>query len=373
MPFICLAQEIADGTVNILDLLPNSSLRNLILDPEGQTKYVNRTENEPVATNEAGLVLQDARGLSAYLVDHTEPGGSLTATGTVQVQTSVATNNVIIGGITFVAVNGGAVAASQQFNDTASATSDILSAASLVTAINDGASQTLISGANGGVVVAAANGGTDTVTLTASVAGPTGDLTLSTNSAPTMVLSGAAMARTASVWDPTSLGVATAALIARVDAGLPLTLADIDTILSAAGAELTDAGGSNSTGTVAELLSVLSGRGYSISANAVAYTAPGVWNPAEVGGFTEGLLTFDTEFNDDPNGTIVQHEVKPIKDTFDGGSLQESVLSGVLARMTQGVTLFTDNDLLPPIAGQQAQIDNARLVTVYNDDGSLLA
>lgn len=366
MPFICLAQStIADGIVNILDLLPNSSLRNLIYEPVGQTKYVNRVQNEAVFVNATGLVLRDTRGLGAYLVDNVEVGGNAFATGTIQAASVLNTNTVTIGGVLFTAVDGGAAdPALQQFDSLAGSGSDINTAASLVATINNAASQALF---GPGPTVTAANGGTDTVTVTADVAGATGDLALATNSALTVILSGATMTRASgTAWTQTTLGVATAALIARVDAGQSLTLTDVNTILGAVGATLTGA-----TGTLVDLLSILAGRGYLIRAGA-AVLSGGAFNPTRVGGFTEGKLVWDTAVNTSTTGTTVQYEVKPIKATYDGGAFQMSLLLGALNRFATGVTLWPDSDQLPPIAGQTVQVDNARLITVYDDDGSLL-
>lgn len=373
MPYICLAQTLPDGTVNILDLYPNTSLRNLVVDPQGQTKYANRVVNDALIIGGAnGRLAFEAKGLGAYLVDQVEPGGSTIATGTIQVATSIATNNVSIAGVVFVAVNGVPNAAAQEYQDTAGAGSDIASAATLTATINDAASQTLISTATGGVVVTAADGGTDTVTLTASVAGPTGDLALATNSALTMVLSGPTMTRANSQWDAGTVATATAALIARVDAGLPLTLADVNTILSAVDAELTGVS-TNSVGVLEDLLSVMAGRGYTVGATAQLYSPAGVFNPVLVGGFAVDVLTFDPEFNDSPSGTLVPTEVKPIRHTYDTGALQESAALGHILRFANGdVTLFPDSDMLPPIPGQQAPIVGARVITVYNDDGTVL-
>ena len=51
MPYICLARtDIPDGTLQVLDLVPNTSLRSN-LDPPGQTRYVNRVQNDPVSYN----------------------------------------------------------------------------------------------------------------------------------------------------------------------------------------------------------------------------------------------------------------------------------------------------------------------------------
>tara|TARA_R110000824_G_scaffold111593_2_gene260210 strand:+ start:160 stop:813 length:654 start_codon:yes stop_codon:yes gene_type:complete len=66
--------DIENGVLQILDLDPNTSQRNLVIDPPGQTKYVNRVENDTVATSGAGPITTTSEfdGLAAYLIDNVE-------------------------------------------------------------------------------------------------------------------------------------------------------------------------------------------------------------------------------------------------------------------------------------------------------------
>lgn len=85
MPYICMIREdIADGILQVLDLFPNTSLRNQIYDPVGQTKYVNRCQNDTVATVASGgndVTVAEYKGVAAYLLDHVESGGLAAGTG----------------------------------------------------------------------------------------------------------------------------------------------------------------------------------------------------------------------------------------------------------------------------------------------------
>ena len=75
MPYICLARsDIPDGIIQVLDLSPNTSLRNEIYDPQGQTRYVNRVQVNTVPFTPTGYVRDATDGLKAYLVDRVEPG-----------------------------------------------------------------------------------------------------------------------------------------------------------------------------------------------------------------------------------------------------------------------------------------------------------
>lgn len=85
MPYICLRRtDIPDGILQILDLVPNTSLRNSIYDPQGQTKYVDRCQNDTVATSGGVTATTSAeyKGIAAYLIDNVEDtpnGDALTA------------------------------------------------------------------------------------------------------------------------------------------------------------------------------------------------------------------------------------------------------------------------------------------------------
>lgn len=86
MPYICMIREdIPNGTLQILDLEPNVSQRNPAIDPPGQTKYVNRAQNDTVATLGAGPITtrREYSGLAAYLLANVEDqdngGTALTA------------------------------------------------------------------------------------------------------------------------------------------------------------------------------------------------------------------------------------------------------------------------------------------------------
>jgi hypothetical protein len=75
MPYICLIRnDIPQGILQILDLQPNESQRNLIYDPRGQTKYVRRVQNELAVTSGVGPIYMAnaTKGLAAYLIDTIE-------------------------------------------------------------------------------------------------------------------------------------------------------------------------------------------------------------------------------------------------------------------------------------------------------------
>lgn len=86
MPYICQTRsDIPEGVLQVLDLRPNTSQRNYIYDPPGQTKYIRRPQNDTVATSGAGPIVTVAeyKGVAAWLIDTIEDtpnGDALTAT-----------------------------------------------------------------------------------------------------------------------------------------------------------------------------------------------------------------------------------------------------------------------------------------------------
>jgi hypothetical protein len=73
MPYIAMRRtDIPNGVLQVLDLVPNTSLRNQIYDPIGQTKYINRFTTDTLAALSANLTVAEYSGLAAYLIDHVE-------------------------------------------------------------------------------------------------------------------------------------------------------------------------------------------------------------------------------------------------------------------------------------------------------------
>ena len=261
MPYICLARpDIPDGTVQVLDLKPNTSSRNLIYDPPGQTKYVNRVVNEAVRGTATGTTYGSANGLSAYLLDRVDPVGT--------------------------------------------------------------------------------------------------------------------------PWTPALLVTLSNSIIAAVDAGTALDATAVDALINAANAGSSLAGGP-STGVLTELLSVVAGRGYDLPTGALKLTG-GVWSAVQIGAFTTDTLHFGTTFAFGEirpaaiGGDTVAVETKPIRHTYDGTEFQISLSAGHMLSFASGVTLFPDSDLANGSTQWQRvssfpQEDNARVLTVYDDDGTVLA
>ncbi len=83
MPFIVMKRsDIPAGTLQVLDLDPNESQRNLIYDPPGQTKYVDAVQNDTVVLTGAGPIITVGAlsGLAAWFVTNIDDGGGAALT-----------------------------------------------------------------------------------------------------------------------------------------------------------------------------------------------------------------------------------------------------------------------------------------------------
>lgn len=139
------------------------------------------------------IVITGAGGLMDHLVNAS--GGLTPAVGSLTVLAGcTAGDTFTLGGVVFTAVNGGAIAADQQFNDVASSGSVADTAASLVATINDPASQALLLAAAPVNISATAGALGASITLNATLPGDVGELTLAENTAAArLVVSGPTM------------------------------------------------------------------------------------------------------------------------------------------------------------------------------------
>jgi hypothetical protein len=85
MPYIIMKRDdVPAATLQVLDLDPNTSLRNYTLDVPGQTKYINPAQNETVVgfipTAMELTTFRDARGLAAWFITNAPSGGGVAAT-----------------------------------------------------------------------------------------------------------------------------------------------------------------------------------------------------------------------------------------------------------------------------------------------------
>lgn len=337
MPYIIMKRsDIPDGTLQVLDLDPNTSLRNYTLDVPGQTKYVNSVFNETVVTLGAGPVtsFRTYSGLSAWFLARTNDGTAVAATGDV----TVAAGNAAPGDtatIDATAVGGPSVTFT--FSAAPVSTTDVLvggtedaSATNLANAINNplnGLSPYLTAAAPGGgppspVDLTAVTAGTAANNIVVSAVGVNLTFTTMGGGVDAMAISAAdANASALAVLGQLAWGDLTAA------AGV-LDLATVNGILVSA---VLDAA------SLAELLNMLAG---------AKFTLPAGTQVADAGGFA-----------------IVDPPVDPPSGNralFLNDGLPLSFTMGELAEFTATSFVYQG------VPGDP----NGEAVVVYNDDGT---
>ena len=437
MPFICLANaNVPDGVLQITDLWPNVSQHNNPTYPPGQNRYLRRPGTDaPAVLAGAGLAIGGASvqnlpffdGLGAYLVDKVEPGSLEQASADITLTVlPQALDRIVISGVAdvFIEFSAGANDAT-----TAGTTGDpfivqiagtaALTAANVTTVLTDPAAIATMKGLMGATnyVDCADVGAVLTLDALTGAAAPllgrVGDFALSVpvGAARITLPTVERLARTNELWTEGVINAATAAVLARLDAGTAdMNLAGINTaLLAGCAGDLTGAAATSaSVGTVAEFLSVLAGRTYRLPSGSLKFTAATapdtahLWSATLRGSFTTPNVVFDTGMlggewgaitagtkalkvgGGDSNpeflgGDTVQNELGEARATYDSTAFQASVNSGQLSRYAAGVTLFPDPEVQAWSSRQagtpiqrQATLVNQRIVTVYDDDGSLL-
>jgi len=392
MPYICLTRtDIPDGTLQILDLLPNASQRHPGYDPPAQTRYVNRVQNEALALVN-GMSNGIKNGLSAYILDRIEPGGTQVGTAEVDLDAPgavLAADTITIGGVVFTATDALYDPALQEFySDVGAGSVETAMANSLIDAVNDPASQTLLVAAGSGVFAAAGGSlGAGQVLLTALVAGATGALTLAESTAGLRIdISDDHLSRTFEDFTIRQIANISERIILRLDAASALTATDVNTAINAeGGVSGCDIASVGTLGSLIEMLSILAGRGYRLPHFATIYTGAGydIWHSAAAGSFDISHLVNDSRMVAGelvPNaigGDIALMPVKGITNTYHSSALEISLLEGDLSKMGAGITLWPDSDDVPHFPwtyqkGASYSTVTARVVTVYDDDGSVL-
>jgi len=355
-------------------------------------------------------------GLGAYLMDRVETGRGEVSSARLTVNNPLVADQVVIKGVYFeFAVGATDLTKAGTVGDPMLIDwggGGINAAMNLRTALNDNVSLAplmdlivplglhvkAVLSAFGDYIDISAEDGTP-----ADVTGPDGDLfTISTSNNVRLALTAAVIAagtflRTNPNWTTATLTSQVAAIMNLVDTGAAATLVALDGLLSTVGADLagTTYAGSQSTGTLADVLSILAGRGYrirqfhEITEVAHQYQNAGVWNPAVLGGFTQLVREWGGSWGHGEvrpatvGGDLVAHEISPIRHTVDTDSLQVSLASGHLAVFGAAagmppVTLWPDSDLTPHYPWtfqgslQFPEVTSARVLTVYDDNGNVL-
>jgi len=344
MPYIILKRsDIPAATLQVLDLTPNTSQRNLIYDPPGQTKYVDPVQNDTVVTavNGAGdtVMHRAANGLAAWIITNLNDGTGAPGVGTftlVFATPIIAGDTVTVGPQLFTAVAGARTSGANDFSIASGTDPGI--ATDLAAAINDpanggGTLSTLVT-----AVPAAA-----VVTVTADMDGTAGNLVLASSNGAgfsPVGMAGGADAAAITAADANTGAAAILALYAYGDltsaAGV-LTLGAINGVL-VGGAAITAA-------QLTSVLDILAGRQFQTPRGVQIETAAIVWDVSPAVGAAGGP------------GFVAGS----LRNIYNSGSLTLSFATGEL----EG---FSDTGFI--YAGV-AGTPNGEAVVVYNDDGTL--
>ncbi len=428
--------NVPGGVLQITDLWPNVSQHNNPTYPPGQTRYLRRPGTDTTFLSEGlvvGTAYQDSfEGLAAYLADRVAPGAFTTMMLHLNMNagTVVATDQVVLKGVYFEfaagandLVHAGTVADPlivglgagdvDRDNNFVAAVNAAGTQALFLARENTGFYLTAVPLGGGGFTIRSETGtgffrgaGSYFSSSTSTV-----EIALADTRVNTLTFGEVAWAPVE--WTATTITATVAALLARVDAGLGMAIGDVNTVLRAqilSDLATSAVTGCNSTGTLPELLSILAGRSYQLPKGAAKGTSfvAGTdtiyyWLPTQRGSFTVPNATWDTDMlggewgataagqkylktggrNSKPTfsggGDVVNNEIGGARTTVHGTAFAASVANGQLFRYANGVTLFPDADVQAHIAPsllskqtRQPTLLNQRVVTVYDDDGTVL-
>jgi hypothetical protein len=342
MPYIIMKRDdIPAATLQVLDLEPNVSQRNLTLDPPGQTKYVNPVVNETVVTYiPTGMertVFRDVSGLAAWFITNVPDVAGTAASGTFIFAPGVVDGDTVT--IPASAIGGPNVTltfrdAPSSIFDVQIGSNEVANAGNLVGVINNPA-------VGLAPFVSAAFTAPATVTVTAVQDGTAGN-------AVTLAESAAAIAA-AGLAGGVDAGGMTAAE-ANADAADVLGLLAFGDLTAAAGVlDLAAINGALTAGVVtaaqvSDILDILAGRQYFVPAGTLVEDA-GIYDVAPAVGTATGPRFIDPT----------------LRLLFDNDGLPLSFALGELEGFTDSGFVYQG------VAGNP----NGEAVAVYNDDGTL--
>lgn len=336
MPHLIMKRsDIPDGTLQILDLKPNTSQRKFPYQKVGQTKYIDAVDRDtPRLVTAAGIIsfLSDTTSIEAWILTNMNDGTGAPATGSIT--TDVQAN---FSDAETVTISDGVTSVTFEFDVTGTNTPGAGNVEVDISGDTTAAdvSATLWAAIDGSALDITAVDGGGTITLTNNTDGTIGNVAIADTVG-------------AAAW-------ATSGMAAGVDAG-PLTAAQAETnaddilgllgfgTTTAAGAlTLAAINGALTTGSITAeqlpaVLSILAGQPYTVPAGTVI-SDTGVWGVSPAIGAEGGP------------------EYGPERATYETGALRISFGVGALSKMVSADFDFLDTQ--------------AQAVVVYNDDGSL--
>lgn len=349
MPYVVMKRsDIPAGTLQVLDLEPNTSQRNLTVEPPGQTKYVNPVLNDVVVTYTPAAVqiFRFARGLAAWLITNVSDGTGAFAAGTL----TIGAGNAVEGD-TFTIGTAPVGGPNRTFTFTAipsSATDVLIGPTEDATANNFvGVFNSVWNGLF--PYVGAVFTGAGVVTMTAVTPGIAANAITLASVGVNLAVSGANLAAgaDAAALTATQANTIAADILANVLAFGNLTAPAVAATLAAVNVQIaaTVATASITAGQLLHVLDILAGRVYQVPKDTQVETAGGAFSVVPAVGVSGGP------------GFVVG----TLRDVFATGSLTLSVAQGELSG-------FLDSGF--EYAGTPGN-PNGEAVVVYNDNGTL--
>ncbi len=341
MPHIVLKRVIPAGTLQILDLQPNTSQRNPAVDPPGQTLYVNPPPNETLVSRGVNprFVYLQVEGLAAWFATNMAAAPYTQATGTITIAVGNLLDGdyVVVGGIRLIA----RLSPTEPFEFLIGST-NAQTASNLQIAF----SRTV----NGFGTVVVPTVATNVVTLTAVPIGDDGNAISMVSSAPARaVLSGATLAGGVSTAAITTAQANTIAanILANLVRYDDLTAPAVAATLAAVNAQIAAvaAAASITAAQHAEVLDILSARRYVVPAGVSLSDAGGLIEIQPVRGAPGGPYFADPS----------------IRNLYNTGSLNISWMQGQVHGFRSSNFVYRD------IPGNP----NGEAIVVYSDTGEL--
>jgi hypothetical protein len=363
MPYICLCRsDIPESTLQVLDLVPNTSLRDRIYDPPGQTKYVSfqtvnqtpvgKTSAFPVKASQDITIVGTIANTDEFTVDTV--AGALDATGDTYIAVNVPPVQDPLNQIFQFEIAGSAADTATNLAATINDFSPFLTAEAVGAVVTITAAVAGTAGNSVDLVATVETGGAGTAfTLGGATFANGTDLAVTTS----QEVQGLAAYLMDKVENAGAGGIATGgsalqpsealaianALIAEKNAASALTEAAINSVISNTVSTVTDSGVGvgNSTATVVEILRILSGE---------VYTLP---SGSQIQKIDANTCLFDN--------TVRGSFASPsrVRFTAKTGALRISMGAGHLSVYTSANFSYKGT--------------TGRALVVYDDDGSVLA
>lgn len=341
MPHIVLKRsDIPAGTLQVLDLLPNSSQRNPAVDAPGQTRYVNPVLNDAVVARGTTprFLYRQAQGLAAWIITNVAATPYTQATGTITIAGGNLSDGdyVVVGGIRLIARS-----------SPLHAFEFLIGSSNLQTASN---LQIAFSRTeNGFANLAYATVATNVVTLHALPIGDDGNAITLTKVGANIAVSGATLAGGVSTNAITTANANTIAanILANLVRYGNLTAPAVAATLAAVNAQIAAiVGGASITSTQhVEVLDILAGRRYIVPKNVKLADAGGLIEIQPARGAAGGPYFADPS----------------IRNLYNSGALNISWMQGQIHGFRDNSFVYLDT------AGDP----NGEAVVVYDDAGEL--